>query len=86
MFPQLIYGRNIMLLREFAVENHTISLIQEGEFYIAKVINKQGKKLFYHEYKDYEKIKSCFDEIVQAIEVDKVGIKEIIGVFERNTI
>ncbi|MHB1392811.1 MAG: hypothetical protein ACYCYE_06990 [Clostridia bacterium] len=75
-----------MLLREFAVENHMISLIQEGELYIAKIINKSGKKLFFHEYKDYENIKSCFDEIVQAIESDKVGIKDVIGILEKSTI
>lgn len=74
-----------MLLREFAVENHMISLIQEGEFYIAKVTNKSDKKLFFHEYKDYEKIKSCFDEIVASIESNKVGIKEVIGILEKST-
>jgi len=75
-----------MLLREFAIENHTISLIQEGELYTAKVINKNGEKLFYHEYKDYEKIKSCFDEIVQAIESNEVDIRNVIGILEKSTI
>lgn len=75
-----------MLLREFAVENHTISLMQEGELYIAKVTNKSGKKLFYHEYKDYEKIKGCFDEIVQAIELDKIGIKDVVGILDKSTL
>ncbi len=75
-----------MLLREFAIENHMISLVQEGELYIAKVINKSGKKLFSHEYRDYEKIKSCFDEIVQVIESDKVGIKDVIEILEKSTI
>jgi hypothetical protein len=75
-----------MLLREFSIENHMISLIQESELYIAKVTNKDDKKLFYHEYKDYEKIKGCFDEIVQAIESDKVGIKVVLEILERSTI
>ena len=75
-----------MLLREFAVENHTISLIQDGELYIAEVTNKSGKKLFYHEYKDYEKIKGCFDEIVQAIESEKTGIKDVVGILDKSTI
>jgi len=75
-----------MLLREFAIENHMISLIQEGELYIAKVTNKNGKRLFCHEYKDYEKIKSCFDEIVQSIESDKVEIKDVIEILEKSTI
>ncbi|HWR60585.1 MAG TPA: hypothetical protein VN580_03190 [Clostridia bacterium] len=73
-----------MLLREFAVENHTISLMQEDELYIAKVTNNNGEKILYHEYKDYEKIKSRFDEIVQAIETDNIGIKAVIGILERN--
>lgn len=73
-----------MLLREFAVENHLVSLVQEGELYIAKVTNKDGEKLLYQEYKDYEKIKTCFNEIVQAIENDNIGIKEVISMLERN--
>ena len=75
-----------MLLREFAIENHTISLIQEGEIYTAKVTNKNGEKLFYHEYKDYEKIKGCFDEIVQAIESDEADITNVIGILEKSTV
>jgi len=75
-----------MLLREFAIENHIISLIQEDELYIAKITNNNGEKLLHHEYKDYEKIKSCFDEIVQAIETDKIGIKDVIGILERNPV
>ncbi|MGE5630036.1 MAG: hypothetical protein ACM3TR_02940 [Caulobacteraceae bacterium] len=74
-----------MLLREFTIENHIISLNQEENTYIAKVTNKSGKKLFYHEYKDYEKIKGCFDEIVQAIESDKIGISEVISILERSS-
>lgn len=75
-----------MLLREFSIENHIISLIQEGELYIAKVTNKNGQKLLYHEYEDYEKIKSRFDEIVQAYEKDKIGIKDVIAILERHSI
>ncbi|HYF84351.1 MAG TPA: hypothetical protein VEB00_15125 [Clostridia bacterium] len=74
-----------MLLREFVIENHMISLIQEGALYIAKVTNKSGKKLFCHEYKDYEIIKICFDEIVQAINSDNVDIKDVIGILEKST-
>ncbi|KUO74827.1 MAG: hypothetical protein APF77_11235 [Clostridia bacterium BRH_c25] len=75
-----------MLLREFAIENHTISLIQEDDLYIAKVTDKNGKKIVYQEYEDYEKIKSCFDEIVQAIDKDKIGIKDVIVILERNPV
>lgn len=75
-----------MLLREFIIENHLISLIQEGELYIAKITNKNGNKLLYHEYEDYEKIKSSFDEIVQAYQKDKIGINEVIGILERNRV
>lgn len=75
-----------MLLREFAVESYTISLIQEDEFYIAKVTNNKGERILYNEYKDYENIKSCFDKIVQAVEIDKIGIEEVIGILKRSTI
>jgi|GEM_PF-1405889 len=75
-----------MLLREFIVENHTISLNQEDKLYIAKVTNTNGEKLLYHEYKDYEKIKSCFDEIVHALETDKIGIKDVIAILESNAV
>ena len=82
----MINGRNIMLLREFTIENHIISLIQDGDIYIAKITNSDGEKLLHHEYKDYEKIKSCFDEIVQAIETDKISIKDVFGILEKNPI
>ncbi|MDD4504111.1 MAG: hypothetical protein PHS15_04705 [Clostridiaceae bacterium] len=75
-----------MLLREFAVENHIISLIQEDGIYIAKVTNNNGEKILYNEYKDYEKIKGCFDKIVQAIEIDNIGIGEAIGILEKSII
>lgn len=74
-----------MLLREFAIDNHTISLTQDGDNYIAKVTDKDGKKLFYHEYKDYEKIKGYFDEIVQVIESDRVGIMDVIRILEKSS-
>jgi len=74
-----------MLLREFTVEDNLISLIQENELYIAKVTNNNGEKLLYNEYKDYEMIKSCFDKIVQAIEIDKIGIEEVIQMLEKNS-
>ena len=75
-----------MLLREFTVEDNLISLIQENELYIAKVTNNNGEKLLYNEYKDYEMIKSCFDKIVQAIEIDKIGIEEIIQMLEKSSV
>ncbi|HYE84277.1 MAG TPA: hypothetical protein VEG39_19200 [Clostridia bacterium] len=75
-----------MLLREFSIENHVISLIQENDLYIAKVTNKYGKKIIYQEHKNYEKIKGCFDEIVQAIDNDKIGIKDVIAILERNPV
>lgn len=75
-----------MLLREFAVENHTISLIEEDELYIAIIKNKNGEKLLYNEYKDYEKIKNCFDTIVQSIERDNIGIGDVIKIIERSTV
>lgn len=75
-----------MLLREFTIEDYLISLIQEDELYIAKVTNNKGQKVLYNEYKDYENIKSCFDKIVQAIEIDRIGIVDIIGMLERSSV
>lgn len=75
-----------MLLREFVVENHMVRLIQEDDLYIAKITNKNGDRILYNEYKDYEKVKSCFDEIVQAIDADKINIMDVIGILERNQV
>ena len=75
-----------MLLREFTVGNHIVSLIEENELYIAKVTNNKGEKLLYNEYRDYKKIKGCFDKIVQAIEVDNIDIGEVIGILERSAV
>jgi hypothetical protein len=82
----MINGRNTMLLREFSIENHIISLIQEGELYIARITNNHGEKILHHEYKDYEKVKGRFDEIVQAYEKDRIGIKKVIKILEGNSI
>jgi predicted DNA-binding ArsR family transcriptional regulator len=73
-----------MLLREFVVEDHVVSLIQENDIYIAKVTNKDNERILYNEYKDYEKVKNSFDEIVQAIETDNVNINDVIGILKKN--
>ena len=57
-----------MLLREFALDGHTISLKEEDELYIAQILNDAGEKVFYHEYKDYEKVKNSFNEIIAKLE------------------
>lgn len=75
-----------MLLREFIVEDHIVSLIQEDDLYIARITKKNGERILYNEYKDYEKVKSCFDEIVQAIATDEINIKDVIGILERNQV
>lgn len=75
-----------MLLREFTVEDHMVSLIQEADLYIVKITNKDGEKILHNEYKDYEKVKLCFDEIVQAIDKDKINIKAVMGILEKSQI
>ncbi|MEA4846933.1 MAG: hypothetical protein VB106_06850 [Clostridiaceae bacterium] len=75
-----------MLLREFTVENHIVTLTEENELYIAKITNNKGERLLYNEYKDYKKIKGCFDKIVQAIEIDHIDIREVIGILERSAV
>lgn len=57
-----------MLLREFALDGHTISLKEEDELYIAQILNDAGEKVFYHEYKEYEKVKNSFNEIIAKLE------------------
>jgi predicted DNA-binding ArsR family transcriptional regulator len=73
-----------MLLREFVVEDHVVSLIQDNDIYIAKITNKDNERILYNEYKDYEKVKNSFDEIVQAIETDNVNINDVIGILKKN--
>lgn len=75
-----------MLLREFTIDHHVISLNQDNDVYVTTVVNGNGEKVFYHEYKDYEKIKSCFDEIIQAIEADGIHIEQVMGILERSSI
>ena len=75
-----------MLLREFVVEDHTVSLIQEDDLYIARITSKDGDRILHNEYKDYEKVKSCFDEIVQAINADGINIRDVIGILEKNQV
>lgn len=75
-----------MLLREFTVDNHTISLIQDGAIYIARVSDSVGEKVFSHEYKGYDGIKICFDKIIKMIETGNTDIQKIISILERGTV
>ena len=75
-----------MLLREFVVDNHTVSLIQENDLYIARITNKDGDRILHNEYNNYEKVKCCFDEIVQAISADGINIRDVIGILEKNQV
>lgn len=75
-----------MLLREFAIGNHTINLTQDDALYIATVVNSSGEKVFYHEYNSYDKIKICFDEIIQKInEYKDIDINELLEILEKST-
>jgi len=73
-----------MLLREFKVDNNTVILDQDEDIYIAQILGANGEKLFYHEYKEYEKIKACFDEIVQSIQQNNADIKNIINILQNS--
>lgn len=80
-----------MLLREFTVDDHTISLTQDHAVYVTQVLDNRGEKVFFHEYNDYEKIKSGFDEIVQIVEkgnIDdgKISIQEILAILKKSTV
>lgn len=75
-----------MLLREFKIEDNIIMLNQDEDTYIAQVIDKNGVKIFYHEYNDYDKIKASFDEIVQNVQSGDVDIKVILSILEKGTI
>lgn len=75
-----------MLLREFKIEDYTIILNQEEDIYIAQVVDKDGVKIFYHDYNDYDKIKASFDEIVQNVQNGDVDIKVILSILEKGTI
>lgn len=75
-----------MLLREFTIDDHTITLFSESDDYIAKVINQKGDKVFYHEYRDYDKIKSSFDEIIRNIENGSCKISTIIDILNKSTL
>lgn len=75
-----------MLLREFKIEDNIIMLNQEEDTYIAQIIDKDGVKIFYHEYNDYDKIKASFDEIIQNVQSGQVGIKVILRILEKGTI
>lgn len=73
-----------MLLREFVIDEHTICLNEKGSLYIAIVENSSGEKLFYHEYRDYEKIKECFDIIVEEYENSNISIKRVLDILENS--
>lgn len=75
-----------MLLREFSVGDHTINLTQDGTVYIATVKKNGGEKVFYHEYNDYEKIKLCFDEIIQMFDGKDASIDTVLRLLEQSTV
>lgn len=69
-----------MLLREFTIDDHVISLIQDEKIYIAQVLSSQGDKVFYHEYNDYDKIKPFFSDIVGRIERGECSIEVVLDI------
>lgn len=71
-----------MLLRELIIDEHTLSLNENGNVYVAVVKNSKGEKLFYHEYQDYEKIKEFLDIIVEEYEGNRINIKRVLGILE----
>lgn len=74
-----------MLLREFIIDNHTINLNQEGKVFVATIYGSGGERVFNHEYGDYEKIKLCFDEIIQSSEKGNISIADILKILEKST-
>lgn len=75
-----------MLLREFKIDGHTIKLNQDEEIYIAQVLGISGEKVFYHEYKEYDNIKLCFDEIVQNVQQGNADIQNILGILQKSMV
>lgn len=75
-----------MLLREFTIDNHIISLTDYEELYVAKVLNSYGEKVFYHEYKDYDKVKNCFNEIILKLENEGCSIDTALSLLNSSTL
>ena len=72
-----------MLLREFVVDGHVISLSEEDGLYIAMAVDGDGEKLFYREYDDYDKIKEYFNIIVEEYENSYINIKRVLDILEK---
>jgi len=75
-----------MLLREFKVQDNTITLNQDENTYVAQITNHDGERIFYHEYNEYDKIKASFDEIVQNIQAGNADIKDILSILGKSTL
>jgi hypothetical protein len=75
-----------MLLREFTIDDHIISLTDYEEIYVAQVVNSSGEKVFYHEYKDYDKVKNCFNEIISKLEDGGCSIDTAISILNSSTL
>ncbi|MDD2481611.1 MAG: hypothetical protein WCY24_00805 [Lutispora sp.] len=73
-----------MLLREFEIDDHIIRLNEKDDIFIAEVLNSGGERLFYHEFSNYENIKTGFNQIIEENEASNIDIKRVLTILENS--
>ncbi len=71
-----------MLLREFEIDEHVLTLDEIEDGFIIVVKNNTGEKLFSREYESYEEVREIFDLIVKEYEGNYINIGRVLDILQ----
>jgi hypothetical protein len=71
-----------MLLREFEIDEHILTLDEIEDNFSIVVKNSSGERLFSQEYDSYEEVREIFDLIVKEYEGNYINIERVLDILQ----
>lgn len=71
-----------MLLREFEIDDHVLTLDGIDDEYTIIIKNNSGEKLFSQEYDSYEEVREIFDLIIKEYEGNYINIERVLNILQ----
>ena len=71
-----------MLLREFEIDEHILTLDEIEDNFSIVVKNSNGERLFSQEYDSYEEVREIFDLIVKEYEGNYINIERVLDILQ----
>ncbi|NLN48591.1 MAG: hypothetical protein GX154_05795 [Clostridiales bacterium] len=71
-----------MLLREFEIDEHILTLDEIEDNFSIVVKNSRGERLFSQEYDSYEEVREIFDLIVKEYEGNYINIERVLDILQ----